>query len=224
MKTPTLTTQAGFTLAEALIATSVASILLAAIITTSISLQKSFRAVDNYFATHIQQVRIIDYLGRDVKRALTVETLVDKQSVTVTLPKYLIEAGDDDATPANVGTPRRPKINPSRSGRQVYYGTSVSKSASKVEYEVNDLQILRRETPCTTPNCAEGVVTTIASSTDQLVPTTTDVELANTRYTNTTVTFRPIFKSVAANVNTEEDAARLGTTVYSTAYLRNRRR
>jgi len=63
-----------------------------------------------------------------------------------------------------------------------------------------------------------GVVTTIASSTDQLVPQTTDVELANTEYTNSTITFQPVFTSGG------QVASRTGTTLCSTAYLRNKRR
>jgi hypothetical protein len=61
-------------------------------------------------------------------------------------------------------------------------------------------------------------VTTIAASTDQLVPQTTDVELTNTEYSNTSVTFKPIF-TIAGN-----SAEQTGTSVYATAYLRNRRR
>ena len=53
---------------------AIAVVIFAAIITASLAMQKSFNAVDNYFATHIQQVRIIDYLNRDVKRALIVTT------------------------------------------------------------------------------------------------------------------------------------------------------
>ena len=63
-----------------------------------------------------------------------------------------------------------------------------------------------------------GTVTTIASSTDQLVPTWTDVDLTNTEYTTTNVTFMPIF-NFAGN-----QADRSGTTLYATAYLRNKRR
>jgi hypothetical protein len=76
-------------------------------------------------------------------------------------------------------------------------------------YQINGLSIVRIE---------NGVVTTIASSTDQLVPQTTDVELANTEYTNSTVTFLPVFTSNGVA------AERTGTTLCSTAYLRNKRR
>jgi prepilin-type N-terminal cleavage/methylation domain-containing protein len=207
MKHPTTTAHAGFSLAEMLVSTAAASILLAAIITTSISLQRSFRAVDQYFATHIQQVRIIDYLSRDVKRGLSVTTSVDKQSVTVTLPNYIIVAGDPEAAvdPSRIGTQRQPTITRTSSGWQVNYGTALS----TVTYVVEGLSILRSE---------NGVITTIASSTDQLVPQTTNVELANTRFASTTVTFQPLFAAAPT------DASRYGTTVCATSYLRNRRR
>jgi hypothetical protein len=84
-----------------------------------------------------------------------------------------------------------------------------------VNYTVSGLQILRTE---------NGVVTTIASSTDRLIPDTTVVALANTQYTNTTVTFRPLFTAMPTGPNAAADASRLGTTVCATAYLRNRRR
>jgi hypothetical protein len=87
----------------------------------------------------------------------------------------------------------------------VNYGTT----ATTVVYSINGMSILRTE---------NGVVTTIASSTDQLVPQTTDVDLANTEYANTSVTFQPIF-ATGGSV-----ASRTGTNICATAYLRNKRR
>ena len=197
----------GFTFSETLISLSLSSIILAAAITSGVGLQKSFNAIDNYFATHMQQIRIIDYLARDVKRGLIVTTSVDLQTVTVTLPNYIIQSGDAEAiaNPSLVGTPRTPTIAYTSSGLQVNY----SAATSTVAYSVSGNSILRTE---------NGVVTTIASSTDQLVPKTTDVDLTNTEYTKSSVTFMPIFTSAGTA------AARSGTTVCTTAYLRNRRR
>ena len=96
-------------------------------------------------------------------------------------------------------------INYTPSGLQVNY----TASPSTVVYSINGTSILRTE---------NGQVTTIASSTDQLVPQTTDVELANTECTTSSVTFMPIFTSAGSI------AARTGTSVYATAYLRNKRR
>jgi hypothetical protein len=198
---------AGFTLGEMLISLSLSSIILGAAITSGVGLQKSFSAIDNYFSTHMQQIRIIDYLARDVKRGLIVTTSVDLQTVTVTVPNYLIQSGDPEAVanPSLIGTPRTPTIASTSTGPQVNYGPVTS----TVVYSVSGSSILRTE---------NGRVTTIASSTDQLVPKTTDVDLANTEYATSSVTFMPIFTS-AGSV-----AARTGTTVYATAYLRNKRR
>jgi len=207
MKLKTSQSIAGFTLSEMLVSLSLSSIVLAAAITFGISLQKSFAATDNYFSTQMQQIRIIDYLARDVNRGLAVTTSVDLQSVTVNVPNYLIQAGDPEAVadPSSIGTPRTPTISYTTAGPQVNYTTT----PSTVVYQINGMSIVRIE---------NGVVTTIASSTDQLVPQTTDVELTNTEYTNSTITFQTVFTSGG------QTASRTGTTLCSTAYLRNKRR
>ena len=207
MKLTTSQKTAAFSLSEITIGLTISSVVIAAALTSGIALQRSFRAVDTYFATQMQQVRIIDYLNRDVKRALIVTTSASLQSVTVTLPKYIIQTGDPEAitNPELIGTPRTPQITYTSSGLQPNYGSS----SNTVVYSISGQSIVRIE---------NGVVTTIASSTDQLVPTTTDVELANTEYTKTSVTFMPIF-TIAGS-----EAQRLGTNVCSTSYLRNRRR
>ena len=198
---------AGFTLGEMLVALGVASVVFGAIITASVALYRSFTAVDDYFSTQMQQLRIMDYLNRDVKRATVVTTSTDLQSITVTVPNYLIQAGDTEAVAnaALIGLPRNPTVTISATGPLVNYGTGTT----TVVYSVNHNSILRTE---------NGQVTTIASSTDQLLPQSTDVELANTEYANTTVTFMPIFTLNGSA------AARTGTTLFTTSYLRNKRR
>jgi len=207
MKFKTLQRTAAFTLSEMLISVSISSIVLAAAVASGVSLQKSFSAVDNYFATHLQEVRIVDYLSRDVNRGLSVTTSVDLQTVSINVPNYIIREGDSEAVanPSLIGTPRSPTIAYTSSGLQVNYGASTS----TVVYSVNNNSILRTE---------NGAVTTIASSTDQLIPQTTDVELANTEYANTAITFMPTFTMSGS------PAARTGTSLYGTAYLRNKRR
>jgi prepilin-type N-terminal cleavage/methylation domain-containing protein len=197
----------GFTLPEIMLAMAISTVIFGATLTSSTSLQKSFNAIDAYFGTHMQQIRIVDYLSRDVKRGLIVTTSADLQTVTITVPNYVIQAGDPEAVidPARIGTPRTPTMAYTPSGWQVNYGATTS----TVVYSISGLSILRTE---------NGNVTTIASSTDQLVPLTTDVELANTEYAKTSITFQPIFTSGGS------PASRTGTTVYSTAYLRNKRR
>src|SRR6184192_20580 len=128
MKLKTSHKIAGFTLSEMLVSLSLSSIVLAAAITSGVTLQKSFAATDNYFSTQMQQIRIIDYLNRDVKRGLIVTTSVDLQSVTMSVPKYIIQAGDSEAVanPATIGTPRTPTIAYTSSGWQVNYSPSLA--------------------------------------------------------------------------------------------------
>jgi Tfp pilus assembly protein PilW len=209
MKLQTSRRTAGFTVAELMVALGVSTLVLGATITSSVALQKSFSAIDDYFGTHMQQIRIVDYLGRDVKRGLTVTTSADLQTVTMTIPDYIVKAGDPDANSdpvtGNIGKPRTPTVTRTSTGLQVGYGSTTS----TVVYSISGNSVIRTE---------NGAVTTIAASTDQLVPQTTDVELANTEYANTTVTFRPIFSSGNAAMS------RTGTTLFSKAYLRNKRR
>jgi prepilin-type N-terminal cleavage/methylation domain-containing protein len=194
----------GFTLAEMLIAMAISVAIIAVTVTTSVALQKSFYWVDNYFGTHMQQIRIVDYLARDVRRGLSVVSSVDKHTVTVNIPRYIIQAGDADATGLNIGTPRAPSLAVSNGDYNVNYLPTSTSPNSVVVYTISGSSILRTE---------DNVITTIASSTDSLLPETVDIELANTEYTTTAITFQPM--SVAD---------RTGTVVYSTAYLRNRRR
>jgi hypothetical protein len=206
-----------FTLVEIMVAAGLGILLLGVVVTGSIALNKSFAAVDNFFSAHMQQIRIIDYLNRDVKRATITEISANAQTIYCWVPKYIIQTGDADATPDNVDTRRTPTITKNGYGYQVNYysgssgngpgGTNTNSSA--VVFSVNGQSILRTE---------DGTVTTIASSTDQLVDQVTDVALANSGYLSTVVSFLPIFTSNNAAME------RAGTTVYSTAYLRNLRR
>src|SRR6476659_11153116 len=133
--------QSGFTLAEILTAAAIAVVIFAAILTASLAMQKTFNAVDNYFATHIQQVRIIDYLNRDVKRALICTVSAEQQTVTLTIPKYMIQSADAEAVsnPSLVSAMRNPTISTTTSGVQVNYGTPTS----NVVYSINGGSILR---------------------------------------------------------------------------------
>ena len=204
-----------FTLIEMMVAIAIASAILGVTLTSSIALQRSFNATDNYFATHMQQIRIVDYLARDVRRGLSVISSVDQQTVVVQIPKYIIQAGDPEAivNRSLIGTPRSPTRAIVSGDYNINYvpptGFPSGAMTSSVKYTVNGSSIERWE------DFGTGILvkTTIASSTDNLIPLTLDTELANTEYTTTSITFKPI--SVAD---------RSGTIVYSTAYLRNRRR
>ncbi len=268
----------GFTLVEMLLAVSIGSLMMAAIVAASVCLQRSFTAVDNYFASHVQQVRIIDYLSRDVKRSYIVTTSTDRQTVTCIIPNYLVDNGGNQPTRAtptlslvgnkvvanyqastvnNVTTSQgsttltspglglvsshfsNSNVGQSVVGTGIPAGTTIqsvsncilgscsqatiSNAASatnssatvtigaltNVIYTVVNQTVQRRE---------NGGLTNIAASADNLIPRTTDTELANTEFTQSTVTFQPEFARGNQSFSTA------GTTIFSLTYLRNKRR
>jgi len=354
----------GFSLGEMLVATGIAAVLFAGIFAGSVSLNRAYAASNDYFSTHLQQIRIIDYLARDVKRSFSVTTSLDLKTVTCVMPNYIVQAGDPEAVTdaTTIGTRRTPLVvgtinkaivdygargtrtvtdgvttnasatltsataaftsqdvgNPI-TGTNIQAATTISSvsnsttvtlsktataSGSGITFKVygdgnrtlTDM-VTNNGSPTLTSNTAyftaadvgkpvvgttipagtsissvtnattatmsanatnptdatltpinpftssvtiggtvvvytvsgntitrteNGVITTIASSTDQLLPQTTDWQQSNTEYTTTSVTFQPIL--TINGTQADKDARKAGTTVYSTAYLRNKRR
>jgi hypothetical protein len=85
-------------------------------------------------------------------------------------------------------------------------------SLTNVVYSVVNQTIRRRE---------NGAITNIAATADNLIPTTSNIELANTEFNQSTVTFLPMFGKGNPGFYNDE---RAGTMVFSLSYLRNRRR
>jgi prepilin-type N-terminal cleavage/methylation domain-containing protein len=271
----------GFTFLEMMLAVSVGALMMAAILAAAVCLYRSFTAVNNYFASHLQQVRIMDYLSRDVKRSYIVTTSTDLQTVTCTIPNYLVDNGSNQPTRATptlslvgnkvvanyqastvnnvtitqgsaslacpglglvsshfsnsnvgqfvvgTGIPAGTTIqsvsncisgNCSQASMSNAAGTTNSSATvtigalTNVVYSVVNQAIRRRE---------NGNLTNIAASVDNLIPTTSDVELLNTEFTQSTVTFLPEFARGNPTFLNDE---RAGTTIFSLTYLRNRRR
>ncbi|PYI74828.1 MAG: hypothetical protein DMF04_11855, partial [Verrucomicrobia bacterium] len=76
-------------------------------------------------------------------------------------------------------------------------------SLTNVVYSVVNQAIRRTE---------NGALTNIAASDDNLIPTTSDVELANTEFVQSTVTFLPMFAKGHPGFYADE---RAGTAVFS---------
>jgi prepilin-type N-terminal cleavage/methylation domain-containing protein len=266
----------GFTLIELMFAVAVGALMMAALVAAAVCLHRSFTAVDNYFASHVQQVRIMDYLSRDVKRSYIVTTSTNLQTVTCIIPNYLVNNGSNQPTRAtptlslvgnkvvanyqastvnnvtitqgstNLTCPglalvsshfSNSNVGQSVVGTGIPPGTTIesvssssqatmSKAASttnssatvtigaltNVVYSVVNQAIQRRE---------NGGLTNIAASADNLIPVASDVELLNTEFTQSTVSFLPQFARGDPTFFANE---RAGTTIFSLTYLRNRRR
>ena len=85
-------------------------------------------------------------------------------------------------------------------------------SLTNVVYSVVNQTIRRRE---------NGAITNIAATADNLIPTSSNIELLNTEFNQSTVTFLPMFGKGNPGFYNDE---RAGTMVFSLSYLRNRRR
>jgi type II secretory pathway component PulJ len=96
----------GWTLAELMVAMAVASLMTAGLVTGAITIQRSFMASRHHIEAQAQQMRLMDYMTLDLRRALKVVT--GNGTLTVTIPDYY----DAD------GAPRDPQI----SGGQAVYG------------------------------------------------------------------------------------------------------
>ena len=101
MSTPRLkklARRAGWTLTELLLATSISTMLTAGLITAVISLQKSFLASRHHIVAQSEQMLLLDYMGLDLRRALSVAA--SATDLTITIPDYY----------KSDGTPRNPQI------------------------------------------------------------------------------------------------------------------
>jgi hypothetical protein len=77
-------------LTEMMIAAAILSMILTALMVGISTLQRTFRASQYQAKSQIEQARIIDYIGRDVRRAktVTVDTYQQGERLNLTIPDY----------------------------------------------------------------------------------------------------------------------------------------
>jgi type II secretory pathway component PulJ len=78
--------QFGFTLIEMMMSLSCGTFILAAVVAASVSLQKSFTAVQSYSTIEGDQLRVLDYISMDCRRATAAS--VSNGTLTLTMPVY----------------------------------------------------------------------------------------------------------------------------------------
>lgn len=100
----------GTTLNELMISTAVIALLMGSLFVGVTMLRRSFAAAQHHAKSQLEQARLVDYVARDLRRALTVavDTFQGSERLNLTIPDYY------DAS----GQPRDPSI----SGRTVNYG------------------------------------------------------------------------------------------------------
>jgi prepilin-type N-terminal cleavage/methylation domain-containing protein len=136
--------KSAFTLIEILVAAGVFGLFAAAMLTTWGALQTSAMNTTSYAQRQNDQMRVCDYLKRDIRRASNLEIYNSATLVTgtafgselrLTIPDYYADAREDDnAIGANV------PITPALSSGDVTYG-----SAMTVRFYVSNGAVIRDE-------------------------------------------------------------------------------
>jgi Tfp pilus assembly protein PilW len=104
MKILTRKSRLAFTLVEVMMSMGCGSLLLAAVVTSGVALQRSFAAVEGYSIAEADQLRVLDYIAMDCRRA-TNATVVNN-TLTLTLPSYYKadNTPEDPSFPTGVDT------------------------------------------------------------------------------------------------------------------------
>ena len=145
--------QSGFTLSEMLIAVALAS---RSSPQSSLPRLRCKRALTRSTIICHPYAADSDYRlsqsGRQTRIHLT--TSADQQTVNVTIPNYIIESGDSDATPATIGMAQHSYDQfKHRSGKLPVDPLTHNPVYSTVVYSINGDTILRTEDPGRTPRC-----------------------------------------------------------------------
>lgn len=213
----------GSSLVETLIAVTITVIAISAIYVGSITLQKSFRAAQHYSTTQASQLRVLDYVAMDLRRAVgypsaaTSASAVGLPTGAVPVLELLIPNYYDTSDPDNP-KPRDPKIGPNG---EVYYGAS-AQDLVRVSYFTltgagsNGLK---------TCDVYRSVTSNGSTKTTQLVQGAEDFTLTfaaddpKQQLVNTKITFPPMFRPFVDSGNVYKD----GTATYATVLVRNKR-
>lgn len=166
------TGRAGFALSETMISIGIFSAVSVGLLMGFTSLERNFTATADFATNHADQMRISDYLARDLRRALTVTATAN--DTTISIPPYYDVSG----------VPQTPHLD-GKGG--VYYG--ISGSSVTVHYYLVGGTIYRREDALPPVGIADNVKDFIFNVTDL------------GKVVTTKITFNPTFISRGASAD-----------------------
>jgi len=181
-----------FTLVEMMMTVGCGSLMLAAVVTAGVALQRSFAAVEGYSVAEGDQLRVLDYIAMDCRRALSAS--VANNTLTVTVPVYY-DSNSDPKTPA-------------LTNGALSYGTgSVTIAYSRSGSNFNRRIVVSDSGGTTTSDTTAAIATNVASFTVSPQDLTSSVSCS--------ITFSPRFTYLPG------PGPISGTTVYCNTFLRN---
>jgi Tfp pilus assembly protein PilW len=182
-----------FTLVETMIGAMVSMIVLAALAAGAVSLLRSYTASEDYSDAQASQLRILDYISRDVRRALAATATTSPAKLTLTVPDQYAAA-----------EPSRTFKSPTLFTQGTFLGATYGTTPVTVEYYLSGTNFMRRE---------GGTATVIARSVSDFQPAFDPADPAG-KTVKTTFTFAPIFRRVLSS------DARAATTMTSRVVMR----
>ncbi len=184
---------AGFTLVEMMISISIFSVMAGGLLLGSSVIQKSFGASRYHVVAQAQQMRLMDWMALDLRRALSVTPGATGDSLTLTIPDYYVTDPDTGKQ-----APREPVL---KSGLATYGGDPIT-----VSYFKRGDTIYRQE----------GIPeTALATDVKDFTMNFQD----SGRSVSASITFAPKF-AFSGQASPE---ARKGTALFTTTLLRNKR-
>jgi Tfp pilus assembly protein PilW len=192
MKLNARTFRRAFTLVEMMVSVGCGSIMLAAVLAAGVALQRSFAAVEGYSAAEGDQLRVLDYIAMDCRRALSAS--VANNTLTLTVPVYY------DSTSA--------PTTPTLTNGAVNYGIgTVTITYSQSGSNFNRRIVVADAGGTTTSDVTTAIATNVASFTVAPQDLTSSVSCS--------ITFSPRFTYLPG------PGPIAGTTVYCNTFLRN---
>jgi Tfp pilus assembly protein PilW len=192
MKLNARTLHHSFTLVEVMAAVACGAVVLGAVLTAGVALQRSFAAVEGYSIAEGDQLRVLDYIAMDCRRALS--AAVANNALTLTAPVYY----DSNSAPTT----------PTLTNGAVSYGVgTVTITYSKNGSDFKRRIIVADPNGTTTSDVTTAIATDVASFTVAPQDLSSSVSCS--------VTFSPRFTYLPG------PGPIAGTTVYCNTFLRN---
>ena len=174
----------GYALSEVMVSTGIFSAVSMGLLMGFTSLERNFAATTDFATNHADEMRISDYLARDLRRALTVQAA--ENDTTILIPPYY-DGG---------GTPQTPSLD-GHGG--IYYGTSGS--SVRIRYYLAGGTIYRQEGTTAPISVADNVKDFLFDVTDL------------GKVVTTKITFNPTFVAGGASNNATASTAFYNTTL-----------
>ena len=181
----------GFALAELLISTTIFAAVTASLLMGFVSLKRNYAATVDFAINHADQMRISDYLAMDLRRAQAVQSV--KNDASIFIPCYY----GSSANPS----PQTPTLD---GAGGVLYGAAGC--SVRVRYYLSGGTIYRQY--------GDEAPSALAVEVQDFEFNATDLG----KVVNTSITFRPTFRSAGASVEIKN-----ATAFHNTTLLRNSR-